>query len=76
MYLYNRGGWWEELLEDALIVMAGIEQTEWYQTHQTYGNHVFDSILPSEASTAAAPYTSFGVFSQTVCGYCLFIYPG
>ena len=30
--------------EDWLIVMAGMEQMEYYQTHQTPGFHVFDTI--------------------------------
>ena len=36
-------GWGEELSEDRLIVMIGIELMERYQTHQTYGNHMFVS---------------------------------
>ena len=40
-----RGGWWEELQEDGLIVMTGMELLERCQTHQTHhGNHMFDPI--------------------------------
>jgi hypothetical protein len=33
---HTRGGWWEELEEDRLIVMAGMESMERSQTYQTY----------------------------------------
>jgi hypothetical protein len=34
-------GWWEELYEDRLIVMAGMEFMEWIQT---FGFHMFDVV--------------------------------
>jgi hypothetical protein len=38
-----RGGCWEELKEDGLIVMAGRESMERYQTH---GNHNSVPFIP------------------------------
>lgn len=37
--LHSRGGWWEALKEDGLIVKAGMESLEW---SQTCGLHMFD----------------------------------
>lgn len=32
LLIYTSGGWWEKLLEDGIIVMAGLEQMEQSQT--------------------------------------------
>jgi hypothetical protein len=43
-YLHSRGGWWEKLSEDGLIVMAGKESMEWSQTCGVHMFDVFDTV--------------------------------
>ncbi|CDQ82933.1 unnamed protein product [Oncorhynchus mykiss] len=60
-------GWWEELLEDGLIVMAGMELMELSQACGFHMLDVFDTLLPSDSSDKHYDHYRLYIFQPGTC---------